>query len=287
MHPIYTGDLTQTGLMWECPDFFPLGERHVLVVSVLDDDRTPYPLYFSGDYAGHKLVPAHTGRPDYGESFYAPQTLRDARGRRIMWGWLREALDAEAQMAADWSGVMSLPRILSLHPDGTLLMRPAPELEMLRDRRFRLLGAPLAASSSLRLPVRGDTLEIVLELDPGDATAAGIAVRCAPDRSEQTLIYYDLEKQELVVDNSASSTSSDALGRLHAGPLALAKGEPLRLHIFIDRSVLEVFGNDRVCIADRVYPSREDSLGLELFASGGTASLVALDVWEMASIWDG
>ena len=51
--------------------------------------------------------------------------------------------------------------------------------------------------------------------------------------------------------------------------------------------MLEVFGNDRVCIADRVYPSREDSLGLELFAHGAAARLVALDVWEMASIWDG
>jgi beta-fructofuranosidase len=59
----------------------------------------------------------------------------------------------------------------------------------------------------------------------------------------------------------------------------------LRLRVFLDRSVLEVFANERVCIGERIYPSRPDSLGLALFAEGGSAELRGLDVWEMGTIW--
>jgi beta-fructofuranosidase len=59
----------------------------------------------------------------------------------------------------------------------------------------------------------------------------------------------------------------------------------LLLHIFLDRSVIEVFANHRLCMSSRVYPSRTDSLGIGFFAHGGSARIKTLDVWEMGSIW--
>ncbi len=47
----------------------------------------------------------------------------------------------------------------------------------------------------------------------------------------------------------------------------------------------EVFANGRACITERIYPSRADSLGIDLFARGGSARLTAIDIWEVASIW--
>nr|HRC76283.1 GH32 C-terminal domain-containing protein [Kouleothrix sp.] len=67
--------------------------------------------------------------------------------------------------------------------------------------------------------------------------------------------------------------------------LELAAGEPLRLRIFVDRSIVEVFANERACVSGRAYPTRESSAGLELFASGGSATVVALDAWELGAIW--
>src|SRR5207253_2567244 len=131
MHPLCVGDIKQvtpvwTGSMWECPDFFPLGDRQVLAVSVWHSGRIFYPVYFTGTYSDHKFVPEHLHRLDFGNSFYAPQSLRDAQGRRLMWGWLREERDDGEQLVAGWSGVMSLPRILSIRADGMLNMQPAP-----------------------------------------------------------------------------------------------------------------------------------------------------------------
>jgi beta-fructofuranosidase len=55
--------------------------------------------------------------------------------------------------------------------------------------------------------------------------------------------------------------------------------------VFVDHSVIEVFANGHTCLASRVYPTRPDSLGVELFATGASARLAALDVWQMAAIW--
>ena len=65
----------------------------------------------------------------------------------------------------------------------------------------------------------------------------------------------------------------------------LAPGETLKLRIFIDKSVVEVFANDRQCVTTRVYPGREDSAGITLRAQGAEATLRSLDVWQMHSIY--
>jgi beta-fructofuranosidase len=290
LHPLHVGDRNQTqpvwtGGMWECPDFFALGDRQVLVVSVWDDERLYYPVYFTGAYADHRFTPALARRLDFGASFYAPQSMRDAQGRRIMWGWLREERDIAAQLAAGWSGVMSLPRILAPRPDGTLDIRPAPELARLRGRRYHWQDRDLPPDLPADLPeARGDSLEIVAEFAVGGATEVGLLVRRAPYQEEETCVYYDSRTQQVVVDGSRASLSAAAHSGEARGPLALAPGETVRLHIFLDRSVLEVFANEQICITDRIYPTRPDSLGIALFARGGPARLTALDVWDLAAI---
>jgi beta-fructofuranosidase len=68
------------------------------------------------------------------------------------------------------------------------------------------------------------------------------------------------------------------------GPFALAADETLKLHVFLDASVIEIFANDRACLTSRIYPSRADSLGLGAIVRSGKARLKALDVWEMRPI---
>ena len=62
---------------------------------------------------------------------------------------------------------------------------------------------------------------------------------------------------------------------VEAGPLELGADEPLRLRVFVDKSVVEVFANDRQAVMRRIYPSREDSLGVTSFPQGGSATIVA------------
>jgi beta-fructofuranosidase len=277
--PLCTGDKARSGEMWECPNLVSLGERHVLIVS-------PYAkvLYFSGRYAGHRFRPEVQGVVDWGH-FYAPQVFTDAQGRRIMFGWVTEGRNTEAQRAAGWSGVMSLPRLLSLRPDGLLGMEPAPELQALRGRHHHAQGVALAAGAYHPLEVAGNSLEIVALFEPGDARRLGLEVRCSPDGAERTAILYDQAEAWLGVRREHSSLCSDVEREAQGGPFALADGEPLRLHLFLDRSLLEVYANGRFCLTSRIYPTRADSLGLRLFAGGGAARLSRLDVWLMSSIW--
>jgi beta-fructofuranosidase len=300
MHPLYVGDRNRTepvwtGSMWECPDFFSLGDKSVLLVSVYDDSRfreraykgsLHYSVAFVGTCTGSTFIPRTQSIIDYGGYFYAPQTLLDPTGRRLLWGWLWEGRSDEAQWAARWAGVMSLPRVLSLSADNVVRLEPAPELKQLRDAHRRIMDPSIVSTSLMLLKeVQGDCLEILAELVPGEATELGVGVRCAPGGAEQTLIRYDRLQERLLIDRRQSSTSEDVQRDIQAGPLPLAPGEPLLLHIFVDCSVIEVFANYRLCMSSRVYPSRRDSLGVGLFARGGDAQLKSLDVWEMKSTW--
>jgi beta-fructofuranosidase len=278
--PLCTGDRQQTGDMWECPDFFRLGERHVLMVSPIPLRKT---LYFTGEYRGQRFTPLHQGVVDDGGCFYAPQSFTDAHGRRIMFGWLHEGRDQAACTAAGWAGVMSLPRLLVPRSGGRLGFQPLPELRALRGGQTTVRDVSLA--SPLRLEVSGTALEIEAEIVPGTASHAGISVRCAPDGAEQTLVAYDARSRTLLVDRQRSSLDPTTQHDTRATLLELGESEPLQLRIFVDHSVVEVFANGHVCMTSRIYPTRQDSLGVQLFAAGGTAHVNQAVAWEMASVW--
>ncbi len=114
----------------------------------------------------------------------------------------------------------------------------------------------------------------------------GIRLRCSPDGEEQTRLVYQVAPERLVVEPNESSLSTVVDRDMHKAPVSLDPQGRLRLHIYLDRSVLEVFANDDTCLASRIYPTRPDSLGLDLFSRGGPARLIALDIYSMASIWD-
>jgi beta-fructofuranosidase len=278
--PLCIGNPVETGRMWECPDLFRLGERHVLMVSPIPLRKT---LYFSGHYRQHRFTPEYQGVVDDGGYFYAPQSFTDDQSRRIMFGWLWEGRDEAAQRAGGWAGVMSLPRVLSARSDGRLGMEPAPEIARLRGRHTGLRDIRL--DRALPLDFGGAALEIVAELSAGTSSQVGINLRRAPEGREETVIVYDSASRFLAIDRARSSLDPATQREPHGTHLALGDDEPLRLRVFVDHSVLEVFANGQACLSSRIYPSRPDSLGVEVFARSGTAHLQALEVWEMGSIW--
>ena len=144
--------------------------------------------------------------------------------------------------------------------------------------------------------VYGDCLELKVEIDPREATAFGVKVRRSPDGGEETAIACSLTTETLTIDLTKSTlddavkyprlTPQDEDGgerwtRSQEAPFKLVDGEPLKLHIFLDRSVLEVFANSRLCLTQRIYPTRADSLGVSIFARGGEALLNRFDAWTM------
>jgi beta-fructofuranosidase len=278
--------------MWECPDFFALGDRHVLIISAYDEKHTftPGALYFTGRYRDGRFEPDVLRRLDFGaDRFYAPQSFTDEQGRRIQFGWLPEDRSEASQRAAGWAGVMSLPRLLRMRSDGLLAIAPVPELEALRTRQ-REVADILVDEEQVLLHEAGGVLEIEaeFELDPAQpANTFGLLLRRSPDGDEQTLLRYDVAAGALILDRSRASTDATVGARTLQGPLALDGGRVLRLRVFLDQSVIEVFANDSFCLTARVYPTRHDSAGLGVFAQGGRARLKRLRAWDMADIFTG
>ncbi len=281
LHPLCVGDQSDTGTIWECPDFVPLGDKHVLLVSPIPLRKT---LCMVGIYVDQRFTPERIEVLDAGGHFYAPQSMRDSQGRRLVWGWLWEGRDEPAQLAAGWAGMMSLPRELTLLPDRRVGSVPASELEALREHHQSWRDLQITSAAHGLDEVQGDALDIIVEFVPNDATAFGIDVRCSADGSERTRITYDRARQQLEIDRSLSSASAGDQHDLYGGALVLEDGERLTLRVLVDHSVLEVFANGRVCLTSRVYPA-ETSLGVALFAQGGSVEVQAFDVWNMRSIW--
>lgn len=193
-------DVVSAGEMWECPDFFPLADKHALIVSTQGGV-----IYSMGTYVNHYFHPEVQEKADLGDCYYAARSLGDEKGRRILWGWIREERGDTAQRAAGWSGVMSLPRVLTLAHDGSLGMAPAPEIETLRGKHYRWEGQPIVPGAfSLLKRVRGDSLEIDAEFEPGASEAVGLTVRSAPDGKEQTSITYNRTSGRLLVERERS-----------------------------------------------------------------------------------
>lgn len=293
LHPLLVGDQQRftpiwTGTMWECPDFFALDGRHVLIASIWEQEQLHYSAAMIGRYQDLRFTPEVEHKLDYGDKhFYAPQSFTDSQGRRIVFGWVQEGRSVEAQRAAGWSGVLSLPRILTLGPDEQVCMQPVPELAALRAEHTSASPLMLPAGCAVVIPeVAGDTLELMVELTPADGSQCSLVVRRTPDETEQTEICYDAALRQLIVDRTRSSLDLDVDRNFHAAPLTLNPGEPLRLHVFLDRSVLEVFANERVSITSRIYPTRPDSVTVAVLAGSAGTRLTALDAWRPRSIWE-
>ena len=273
--------------MWECPNFLDYGQRQVLFLSVQATPSDPlYTVYFSGQREGDRFQPEHSGILVHGASFYAPQAMRLSDGRYLMFGWLHEERSQQACMEAGWNGAHSLPLILDLLPDGTVGVTPAAELKMLRRGQWQEQEIVLSGKTEQILPhVAGRALEIKMELLPEEGAECGLKVLCSPDGQEQTRIVYKQEQGQIFVERDHSSLDQRADTNPATMPVALAPGEALQLHIFVDHSVLEIFANGRLCLICRVYPTREDSDGVRLFSRQGETAVTNIQIWQLEGIW--
>jgi len=251
----------QTGHDFECPDFFPLGDRHGFISS------RGLTYWQVGRYANDRFTPEQVGVVDGGR-FYAGKTTGDDRGRRMLFGWLREPRTTEEVQPGGWNGTQAFARELSLRTDGSLGIEPAEELKTLRrtphsfgPRRF---GGKADGAAIVPLDgVRGDALEISLKLFCGTANRVGLLVRASPDSRQFTPVLLRVNE-----------------GLLGDAPLKLGAEEALEMRVFVDRSVVEVFANGRAAMTLRTYPP-EGCDGVALYAEGGEANMVSCDVWEL------
>lgn len=286
--PLLVGNADESGVMWEMPQFFPLGDKHVLLVNVWPTNRDVF--YWVGTWEDEQFLPESFGRLDYGGHYLSPSVLVHEDGRTLLFGFIKESNGGEAQLANGWSGVMALPRTVFLQEDGSLGLQPVEEVKALRGTHRRVNNVPIPPTAGRVLRgFEGDQFEVIATFDPHDADWVGLRLRRSADGTslmrEETLLYYDALRQRIELDRRRSTLLPTAERDVVWAPLALEPGETLTLRVFVDRSVVEVFVNDHLALTTRVYPVRENSVVLDVFAQGGEARLISLDLWEMKSIW--
>ena len=155
----------------------------------------------------------------------------------------------------------------------------------MRGERSRLTDLALADDERELAGASDDCLEIGAEFELGDAREFGLVVRRSPGGEEETRIVYEPAAGRLTVDRGRSSDDPRVERAPAVAKMGLADSEPLRLRVFLDRSAVEVFANERSVLTTRIYPTRPDSVGLRVLARGGRARARTLDVWRMRGIW--
>ncbi|PWN07493.1 levanase [Rhodohalobacter mucosus] len=299
------GPAGATGGIWECPDLFPLAvdgdpDR---IKWVLHVDMNPGAIaggsgsqFFVGDWDGTRFTadPEFSEEDviwaDYGTDYYAAiswNNVPEDDGRRIMIGWMNNWDYANEIPTSPWRSAMSLPRTVELNEKNGkvwIIQQPVAELEQLRSGTSRI-GRVSLNSNIEDAEISGKSYELLMEIDPGNSTLAGIKVRSG--NGEETIIGYDSSTETVYADRSISGdvTFHESFVRTSRAPARLIDGK-VRLRIFVDWSSVEIFINDgESVITKRIFPEPE-STGIRFFADGGEAKFTNIEFHEIKSIWD-
>lgn len=245
LHPLAQGaalhgsssDPVAAGDMWECPDFFPLGDRHVLIHSAGGKAWWQSGVF---DRASLTFQAERGGVLDPG-SFYAPKTQLDAHGNRVLWGWITEARPEAEYSAAGWAGMMSHPRILTLDADGNLRITVAPEVEKLRrsQQHDRHMSPNPLGSSDSKAPM-------IIHDACGE-----VACSFRRDAGPFDLSLVSKEKT-LLACRFDPAHPSEILMDAQLVPLGPGTSDA-EIRLYIDSSVIECFANGYGAFTKRFY----------------------------------
>jgi fructan beta-fructosidase len=279
---------------WECPSLLPLvvngnpaNIKWVLFVSS-GGEHGPLMQYFVGDFDGttfknfsdnHKVLTV-----DYGDAFYAAIAWRDApQNKKILLGWLQNGRPE----TNPWKGQMSIPHDLSLKTtaDGLVLnqlpsafvTRVLPKYakgNAIEEKNISINGAGPA------LYGEGNAYWIDAEFAIKNAKTIGFNVVEKPGTDKKVIVGYNVEKQQLFINCTTSEKANKSLENLvQTAPMKAVNGI-VKIKVLLDRSSLEVFGNDgEKVISTMIYPD-QDATGLSAF-SEGAAVIKSLKIWNL------
>ena len=306
LHPFVEDDrYSLVGDDGACPYFWPIGDKHILLhFSHMSGGK-----YLLGDYdkKRDKFVVTAGGDFNFGPyapaGVHAPSATPDGKGGVIVIFNMNPGKPTKG-----WNQIMTLPRRLTVLPKGEidpLGIEPAGDIESLRYNHQHVGTMNLPANEEVVLKnIKGNTMEIIAEIDPKKAPMVEMNVLRSLNRQELTRIMFFKDRgyrhreygrtheysrkfsSLITIDSSYSSILPDVKSRApETAPVFIDKNEPLKLRVFIDRSVVEVFVNGKQCVAMRVYPGLADSVGVSLRSQGKDAELKSLDAWQMKNIY--
>ncbi len=268
------------GKMWECPDFFPLGDRYILMVSPQNMRAMGYEfhngnnsvfIYGQYDKISHQFQREKITSADYGLDFYAPQTLLTKDGRRIMIGWM-QSWDAKFMHDfLDWSGMMTFPRELMLK-NGQIYQIPVRELEKYQKNKVAYTEKKITGTTFLE-GIKGRIIDLQVNIKEFDFHH--FTIHFAHNDDYEMLLQYNHRRKCLTIDRTHSGLVRDVVCRrkMVAEPHVLdGQKKMLKLRLLLDKYSVEVFINEGERVMSSVFHTPMEADGI-VFDTDGTACI--------------
>ncbi|WP_332631838.1 glycoside hydrolase family 32 protein [Halalkalibacter flavus] len=294
------------GGVWECPDLFQLSvdgdssnNKWVLQVDLGDGAIAGGSggQYFIGEFDGvtfqNENSPNEINWLDYGKDFYAAQSFSDIPekdGRRIWMAWMSNWKYANELPTSPWRSTMSIPREVELRKmeNGLikLFQKPIAELKSLRLDQYVIRNQYVNGDANVLAGQKENTFEIVVEIENLTADEFGFKVRQSSNK-EETAIGYNVLNNVLFVDreNAGEHEFSNQFKGRHSFQMNNSQ-ETFKLHLFVDKSSVEVFFNDgEAVITDLVFPE-DQSKEMEFYVVNGEVKIVSLELYTLKSTWE-
>lgn len=259
------------GSMWECPDFFFLDGRHVLIISPIGLGHTKtLALIGSLQRGGANFRVESVQRIDYGLDFYAPQTFLDDKKRRIMIGWMGDWRTPDTPTGKyGWRWCLAAPRQIRLASDRErLVSEPAEEIGAVWGPAVHVSSLKPDKRGQIDLgELRGEVIElgISFEIKPRYENRLELHLRRSADGSRYTRVLYDAPQDTVTVDRQFSG--SGPAGRVTMP--ARRHGTRVDLRLLLDRCSLEIFCGKppTAAMSVLIYP-RPGDVGMRAWISG-------------------
>lgn len=256
--------------VWECPDLFELPvegtneKKWVLVCNI--NPGGPFggsaTQYFTGTFDGHKFTcdtkPEVTKWMDYGKDHYAAVSFDNAPdGRRVMIAWMSNWQYANQVPTVQFRSANAIARDVYLFRDkgvDYVGSRPVAEMTVMRGdavvSKKATLGR-LSVKNMFKAP--SGAYEIDLAMAPQDG--ATVKMMLSNQKGEYVTIVYDGNMGTLSFDRrqGGDKSFSELFPAVTTAPV---HGKLTSLRIFVDKSSVEVFGNDgRAVMTNLVFPA--------------------------------
>ena len=263
------------GRMWECPDFFMMGDTAILITSpqeMLSRGRAFHNgfgnIYLTGSYDPEtgSFTRKSVHAIDHGLDFYAPQTLLTPDGRRIMIAWMQSWESSHDHVAiGSWFGMMTLPRELSLKK-GRLIQQPVRELE--KYRRNGVFYTDVDVQERIQLPsVQGRCVDLTVTVRPsGGRLYDKFIIKVAKDTRFYTQITYDPGESILTFDRGNSGLRRDIVASREV--VTRFRDGKIKLRVIIDRYSVEIFVNNGEQTLSSTIFTGQDAVGISFESEG-------------------
>ena len=269
----------QDGTFWEMPSVTKFGDKWVFMVTPLNTGQGVRTLYWTGNinsdgtFAPDNEAPKTIELPGFskdGYGFLSP-TVFQKDGKMLMLGIVPDKLPGEDNYRLGYAHTYGLPREISLDAQGNLVQKPFEGLKAMRsETSYVKQDFDLSGEQDLS-PVEGRCLELTGTFV---AESSDFGFTFFGDGSKQVRLSYSPVSGIVKLDASGINriVQDDVFKGIYQSTLAkpVAAGENVKLTVYVDHSIVDVFVNDIYAASVRIFPKDVNAVKATVFSKGTT-----------------